>query len=526
MTGINKKQTSGAIAAGHPETVKAAEQILRDGGNAYDAVIAAQLAALVAEPVLTSLGGGGFMMAETASGSQTLYDFFVQTPMHKRDSSRLSFFPITADFGEAEQEFHIGPGSVAVPGMVKGLFEIHRDLCTLPMKRLAEPAIELARKGVEMNSFQSGIFDIVTPIYRDSPEANRIFRSSREEGQLIREGEVLKQPDLAELLEQLILDGEHLFYEGEIAESISRICREDGGHLTREDFENYRVIKRDPLKINYRGNEIAINPPPSSGGILVGFALNLMESVDPGKFEPGDEAWLDTVAFIQQMTNRARIDAFVENPSDDPAMKLMNPEYLEIYKKEVRERTASFRGTTHISVVDRDGNMAGMTSSNGEGSGVMIPGTGFMFNNMLGEQDLNPGGFHSWKPNERMTSMMAPGILKLKSGARVVFGSGGSNRIRTATFQVLLNLIDLKMSLKESIEAPRVHIEDKLLHVEKGYGTNQLKRLKKNYPNHKIWSEKNLFFGGAHSVSRGPEGYSGAGDKRRGGVAVVVSDQE
>ena len=520
---MNNKQTLGAIAAGHPETAKAAEQILLNGGNAYDAVIAAQLAALVAEPVLTSLGGGGFILAETASGSQTLYDFFVQTPIHKRDPSRLSFSPIMADFGDAEQEFHIGPGSIAVPGMVKGLFDIHRDLCTLPMKKLAEPAIELARKGLKMNSFQSGIFDIVRPIYYDSPEAKRIFQSSTEADQLIREGEVLKQPDLAELLEQLIIDGEQLFYEGEVAGKISRICRENGGHLTKEDFQNYRVIRRDPLKLNYRGHNIAINPPPSSGGILVGFALKLMESVDPGKFETRDEAWLDIVASIQKMTNRARIDAFVDHPSNDPALKLLNPEYLEIFKNEIRERTASFRGTTQISVVDKDGNMASMTTSNGEGSGVMIPGTGFMFNNMLGEQDLNPDGFHSWKPNERMTSMMAPGILKMKSGVRMVFGSGGSSRIRTAIFQVLLNLIDFEMSLNESIKAPRIHIEEKKLHVEKGFNSGQLKKLKDLYPNHKIWSEKSLFFGGAHSVSFGPDGYSGAGDERRGGVAVVVA---
>ena len=522
---MNKKQTLGAVAAGHPETAKAAELILLDGGNAYDAVVAAQLAALVAEPVLTSLGGGGFMLAETAAGNQTLYDFFVQTPIRKRDPSQLSFYPITADFGEADQEFHIGPGSIAVPGMVKGLFEIHRDLCTFPMKRLAEPAIELARNGLRMNSFQSGIFDIVTPIFKNSPEAFQIYRSLEDDSQLIREAEILKQPDLAELLEQLMLDGENLFYDGEIADSISQICREKGGYLTRKDFENYRVIKRDPFKISYRGHDIAINPPPSSGGILVAFALKLMEFTDNRKLKSKDSAWLNTFLQIQEMTNRARIDAFVENPSDDPALKLLDPDYIEIFKKEIRKRAASFRGTTQISVADKDGNMASMTTSNGEGSGVMIPGTGFMFNNMLGEEDLNPGGFHAWKPNERMTSMMAPGIMKMKSGERVVFGSGGSNRIRTAILQVLLNLTDFKMTLKESVEAPRIHVEEEQLYMEKGFGSDQLKRLKKLYPNYKIWGEKNLFFGGAHSVSYGPKGYSGAGDERRGGVALLVSDE-
>ena len=519
------KQTIGAIATGHPKTARVAEQILLDGGNAFDAAVAAQLAALVAEPVLTSLGGGGFMLAETASGSQTLYDFFVQTPIQKGDPSRLNFYPITADFGEAEQEFHIGPGSIATPGMVKGLFEIHHDLCTIPMDRLAEPAIELAREGLAMNSFQSGIFDIIRPIFFDSPEAKRIFQSSQADNQLIREGEVLKQPDLAALLGQLIHDGERLFYEGEIAESISRMCLENGGHLTREDLLNYRVIKRDPLKIHYRGHQIAINPPPSSGGILVGFALKLMESVGSESLQLGAAGWPDILVYVQNLTNRARIDAFVENPTDDPILKLLNPDYLEIYRKEVRERSAFYRGTTQISIVDKDGNMAAMSSSNGEGCGVIIPGTGFMFNNMLGEKDLSPGGFHAWKPNERMTSMMAPGIMRMKSGTNVVFGSGGSNRIRTAILQVLLNLTDFNMSLKESIDASRIHIEEEHLHIEKGYSSSQLARLKVRYPKHKIWNEKSLFFGGAHSVSHGTEGYSGAGDIRRGGVSVIVYEK-
>ena len=516
----NKKK--GVIAAGHPETVKAAERILRDGGNAFDAAVAAQLTAFVAEPVLTSLGGGGFLMAETGSGSQTLYDFFVQTPVHKKEPSELSFYPISADFGEAKQEYHIGPGSVAAPGMVKGLFEIHRDLCTLPIKVLAEPAIQLARSGVVMNRFQSGVFDIIRSIYRLSPEAAQIFRSTHAKGDLVREGETLMQPELAEFLEQLVIEGDRFFYEGEIARTVSQISNEKGGHLTEEDFRRYRVKKRKPLKIDFRGQKISINPPPCSGGMLIGFGLKLIEKLMKAPLQFGSAAYIDLLARVQEATDKARLDAFTGSSADESDLNLLNPDDLLRYAAEVRGRLTAFRGTTQISIADSEGNLASMTSSNGEGSGVMIPGTGVMLNNMLGEQDLNPGGFHNWKRNERVTSMMAPGILTMRDNTKVAFGSGGSNRIRTAILQLLINIVDFEMTLDEAVNAPRVHFEEDELNLEGGFDQAEIERVKERYSNHKIWKSRNLYFGGAHAVSSGPGGFTGSGDERRGGVARVV----
>lgn len=521
MSQSNKKK--GVIAAGHPETVKAAELILRDGGNAFDAAVAAQLTAFVAEPVLTSLGGGGFLMAETGSGSQTLYDFFVQTPVQKKVPSKLSFNPISADFGEAKQEYHIGPGSIATPGMVKGLFGIHRDLCTLPIKILAETAIYLARSGVVMNSFQSGVFDIIKSIYLSSPEASQIFRSSHTGGGLLREAETLIQPKLADFLEQLVNEGDTFFYEGEIARTVSQISNEKGGHLTEEDFRSYRVIKRKPLKIDFRDQMISINPPPCTGGILIGFGLKLIEELIQEPLHFGSTGYIDLLSRVQQATDKARLDAFVGNSADESVLKLLDPGDMLKYAEEVRGRLTAFRGTTQISIADSKGNLASMTSSNGEGSGVMIPGTGVMLNNMLGEQDLNPGGFHNWKRNERVTSMMAPGILTMKDNTKVAFGSGGSNRIRTAILQLLINIVDFEMTLDEAVNAPRVHFEEDELNLEGGFDPAEIAGVKKNYPNHKIWKTRNLYFGGAHAVSRGPGGFSGAGDKRRGGVARVLS---
>lgn len=516
-------KTRGAVAAGHSKTVQAAERILRGGGNAFDAVVAAQLTAFVAEPVLTSLGGGGFLMAETSPGKHILYDFFVQTPATKKDPSGLDFYPINADFGEASQEYHIGAGSIAVPGMVKGLFEIHRDLCTIPLKTLAEPAIELARKGVKMNCFQSGVFDIVRPIYRSSVESRDTFRSTGSPGELIRPGEILKQPKLAHTLEKLVRDGDDLFYKGEIAKSISGISREEGGHLGMNDLLSYKVIKREPLKINYRSHEISINPPPSSGGLLIGFALKLKNEFEKIPAEYGKGDYINRLAQIQQLTDKARLDAFLNNRVDDPVSTILAPDYLSLYKDEILNRLSAFRGTTQISVADDKGNLASLTSSNGEGSGVMIPGTGVMLNNMLGEQDLNPGGFHNWNRNERVTSMMAPGILTMNNNTKVAFGSGGSNRIRTAILQLLLHLIDYDMPLDEAVNAPRIHFEEDELNLEGGFDQTEIERVIEAYPNHKIWKTRNLYFGGAHAVSCGPGGFTGSGDVRRGGVARVVS---
>lgn len=512
------KKHKGAVAAGHPLTVNTAQNILRDGGNAFDAVVAAQLTALVTEPVLTSLGGGGFLFAEKDSGKQVIYDFFVQTPLQKSDPSELDFYPIHADFGEVLQEYHVGAGSVATPGMVKGLFEIHRDLCTLPMCRLAEPAIELARRGVEMNSFQSNIFNIVRPIYESSGEASRIFTSKHTEGKLISKGEILKQPELADSLEALVSDGDRLFYQGEIAESIVSISRNLGGHLSRKDLHNYCVVRRDPLTFSYKHHQVSINPPPGTGGLLVSFGMKLMESLAGDVPEFGSRDYIIRMAESQQMTDKARVDSLTENGN---AGQLLDQGYLNRYRYEIRNRLSAVKGTTQISIVDGDGNKASLTSSNGEGSSVMVSGMGIMLNNMLGEQDLNPAGFHQWTPNQRVSSMMAPGILKMADGTDVVFGSGGSNRIRTAILQLLINLTDYKMSLSDAVNTPRLHFESGQLNAEKGFDLQHFQALEHQYTNQKIWKKKALFFGGAHSVSIGPDGFDGAGDARRGGTSAI-----
>lgn len=512
----------GVVAAGHPATAAAAETILHEGGNAFDAAVAAHFAACIAEPVLCSLAGGGFLLAYQNGKQPELYDFFVHTPREKRHGDDLDFYPIMADFGTVQQEFHIGLGAIASPGCVAGLFQIHHERCSMPMQRLVEPALELARDGLAINDFQAGIFDIVAPIYLATDGARTIYADPRNPEKIVKGGQSLQQIDQADFIENLAREGEALFYHGEIADTIDTLCRQGGGHLTRGDLEAYRVIKRKPLSLNYREAHIFTNPPPSSGGILIAFALDLLGQLDLSDYPYGSSSHLQLIAETMALTQQARIATHLDDAVHPDAEQLLNREFLEQYRKEIMNRARSYRGTTHISIIDNDGNIASMTLSNGEGCGSVIPGTGVMLNNMLGEEDINPAGFHQWPADQRMTSMMAPSLVLFDDGREIALGSGGSNRIRSAILQVLSNLIDHGFTVEEAVEASRIHLENEHLSIEGGFDKNNLNELKQRFPEHTAWQIKNLFFGGAHTVMRDGDNYSGAGDPRRGGVARVV----
>lgn len=512
----------GAVAAGHKLTAKAATEILQDGGNAFDAVIAAHLAACVAEPVLSSLGGGGFLMTKPSNDKPVLYDFFVQTPIQEAGEQELDFYPIQADFGETGQTFHIGSASMATPGTVKGIFAIHQDLCSLPIKRIAEPAIRLAREGVTVNEFQSSVFDIIEPIYISNREVRKMYNSSIEPGKLHRPGDHFQNSEFANLLEALTEEGEELFYKGDFAEKVAQVCRENGGLLTKEDFKNYQVIKREPLNETFRDETLILNPSPSSGGSVILFALKLMEKIveRPNGIHKPDQHYIRTMAEVQYETEKNRLTAMAGSDEDPLRGLFETGSMVKEALNAVKNRLNVSRGTTHISIIDADGNMASLTTSNGEGSGILIPGTGVMINNMLGEEDLNPAGLQYWQQNRRMTSMMSPGILMKQDGSEYVFGSGGSSRIRTALMQLILNLIDFRMSPYEAVHAPRIHAETDFLNIEPGFPTEIEEFLLSSYPKSKRWESQSLYFGGTHIVSRKGGQFVGTGDPRRGGVYI------
>jgi gamma-glutamyltranspeptidase / glutathione hydrolase len=511
------KTRRGIVAAGHEETAQAAGEILLAGGNAFDAALASMLTACVVEPVLASPGGGGFLTAKPEGSDAEIYDFFAQTPSGKQLGESIDFRPIVADFGTASQVFHIGMGAIATPGFVRGLFAIHRDHCRLPLDALAAPAIRLAREGVLINPFQDFIARIVAPILLATGDSRAIHTSTADRRQLVRQGELHLQPALGDFLDALQNEGEALFYEGEVGKRLVEDCRTGGGHLRMQDLRDYRVVRRRPLVKRYRHARLITNPLPSLGGILIAFSLGLLESRAPAANGAGSEAHLRHLSRVMRLTQLLRSE---EQTLMD---RILSPEVGRRYRSLLRDCAVTQRGTTQISIADSEGNLASMTLSNGEGSGYVIPGTGVMMNNMLGEEDLNPGGFHRWPANRRLASMMAPTLLLTDEGDAIVTGSGGSNRIRSAILQVILNLLDFGMPLDRAVSQARIHYEKDLLSIEAGVAPEVAQALSDEFPKQQLWQEKNLFFGGAHTVLRSVNGtLTGIGDERRGGVAIRV----
>lgn len=515
------QRTRGVVAAGHSLTAEAGAEILRQGGNAFDAAVAAVLTACVCESALTSLAGGGFLLAHTATGENTLFDFFTQTPGCKQlaHGQQLDFYPVAVNFGDTVQSFHIGLGAMAVPGTLAGLAYVHRRLGQLPLKAVAEPALHWARQGNPVEPFRAYVLQILAPILTATEAARELYAPA---GQLLQAGDLLRMPAFADTLEELINSHIETFYQGAIAQQIAQDCASVGGYLTMEDLSGYRVIERSPLKIRYRNKTLLTNPPPSSGGTLIAFALKLLEQVNLHQFSHGNTGHLTWLTEAMRLTNLARRRGYdARLYEQEVADWFLSAQHLSEYQETLATTTNKWGSTTHISVIDEVGNAASVTSSNGEGSSYIIPGTQIMMNNMLGEEDLNPEGFHLWSPGQRMSSMMAPTILLEAGRPQLVLGSGGSNRIRTAILQVISNVLDFQMDIQQAVRQPRIHWERNILHLEPGYDRNALETGLDAGDEQVWWQQPNMFFGGVHVVAANQAGeIDGAGDPRRGGAVA------
>ena len=479
------------MASGHRATTAAAVDVLGAGGNAVDACVAAGFAASVAEPTLTSLGGGGFLLARTTAGEEVVFDFFVDTPGRGAPGppADVDFEEVVVSFTGADQGFHVGLGSVAVPGCLPGWLHAHRRLGRLPLDVVVGPARRLAAEGIEVNEQQAYILRILEPILTRTPEAAAIVAPG---GRLLGSGDRLLNPDLAGFLEGL---DERGFAEPELARRIDGAMRAGGGLLTADDLLGYQVVERAPLEVRWRGHRLLTNPPPAFGGELVALGLLLLED---------RAAWPAAAGRVEHAV--ALAEAMVATDGHRAGGTVA---------AELRQRRAT-GGTTHVSVRDAEGGVATMTSSNGEGSGWVLPGTGVIANNMMGEDDLHPGGFHTTPAGERVASMMAPSVVVGPGGdSTLVLGSGGSKRIRTALLQVLAAVIDQDRDLAAAVEAPRLHWDGAHLHVEPGWSADVVDALADRWPLRR-WAQRDLYFGGVHAVGPG----AAAGDSRRGGSAA------
>jgi gamma-glutamyltranspeptidase / glutathione hydrolase len=475
----------GAIAAGHPLTANAGIRVLRAGGSAVDACVAAAFVSWVCESPLTGPGGGGFMLVhEAETGKTTVLDFFVTVPKEARGDVELLELAVDFD-GDTRQLFRTGAAAVAVPGTALGLETAHRRFGRMPWAELVAPAAEVARAGVELTPMQSYLHRILDGLLRHSPEGDALYGR---EGRPYVLGDRFALPELGETLDRLGAEGSDALYRGELAERTVARVGAGGGALTLADLEAYVVVEREPIAVEYHGHEFRSNPPPSSGGVLVALGLRTL-----GEREPAPGA----VADAMEAQEAARDATFARALVSGDAVQLL-------------------KGTTHISVLDRDGNAASLSASLGSGSGVVVPGTGIHLNNMLGELDLVGAS----QPGERLTSMMAPSLVLRDGAPRLVLGSAGSARLRGAILQVTANVVAAGMTVEQAVEAPRVHAEAGVVHCEAPAAADALEAEGRAVVR---WKERNLFFGGVSAVEVRPDGETAAaGDPRRGGVGLVA----
>ncbi|MCP5098691.1 MAG: gamma-glutamyltransferase [Chloroflexi bacterium] len=529
----------GVIAAGGADTAVAGISILKQGGNAIDAAVAAAFVSFIAEIGVVHLGGSGIAhIFNSKNGRSFTYDFFSNAPgLGAELPTSFDFNEVMIDFGATTQSFHLGRASVAVPGNILGLCQMAADYGRLSLPALLQPAIEMAKSGISLAPFQADTCKLLESLYTNTASMRDIFAPT---GKLIQANEHLYIPDLADTLTDLAHEGMAYARNGRLAQALVADQQANGGLLTATDLEQYEVLKRPSIRQSYRDYELLLPFPSSVGGVLTAFTLKLLAQFDVSKLTHGSTNHLRLLYEVMVATNRARVvwdEATDRMPVDEAIRRFLAESYVEKYRDEVAAAIRSNQAspyvpeppapnnTSHLSVIDGDGLAVSLTTTAGESAGYVVPGTGYIPNNIMGEGDLHPNGFHTRPAGQRIFTMMTPTIVVKDGQPRLVVGSGGSIRIRSAILQVLSNLLDFGMSLHEAVNTARVHVESGALQCEAGYDPKAVDELESLGYAVNRWPTRSIYFGGAHSVSRTENGrLVGAGDNRRGGVMACDSD--
>ena len=515
----------GVVSAGDAKTARAGVRILEAGGNAIDAVCAAAFASWVAEAPLGSAAGAGLMIHGNARRGYELVDFFTRVPglgLPPVNPFDLDFHVVTVDYGPTSQPFHIGKGSAAVPTCVFGLVESHAKHGRLPLSEVVQPALEMARDGFVLSSHVRRIYQMLDPILSVTPSVAAIHHI---DGHVPDPGQTMRNPGLARFFEELAADG-LAFLRGAWTEALVRdFGPSQGGRLTRADFEQPMVTTRPVLRRPFMGHEVLTPSPPASGGTLVTLGLMLAERAGLHERAWLSPDWARGVAQILRAVSVARGSGFDQRILE-PGIEdlLLSEPALDNWADAVAREERSIGETTHISVIDGDGTAAGFTMSNGEGCGYAVDAYGVHVNNFLGEEDINPGGFHKQPAGARMTTMMTPTVVVDGEGAPVlVAGSGGANRIRSAVFLAVLARIGHGRTLAESANAPRAHAEgDHLWFEDIDLPEGTAEAYSASLPSHDRFDHKSMFFGGVNLAGIEEGEVSGAGDGRRGGTHLTA----
>ena len=525
------KFKNGMVVSAKLDASKIGIEILKNGGNAFDAMIATDLALAVVYPNAGNLGGGGFMVYRLANGAKGSLDYREKAPLKSSKNMYLD------ENSNIVKGLSIKGGlSVAVPGTVAGLFEIHEKFGSLPFSQLIQPSIELAEQGYviskkqanTLNQFQNEIYELNDSI--------KLFDSK------FKEGDVFVNKSLSKTLKKIQSEGKDAFYDGELTSVMIDYLNKKGGILTYDDFKLYEPIWRDPLIFNYKDLKIISMGPPSSGGVVLGQILRTIEDVDLSKIKHNSTEYIQLLVEAEKLSFADR-SKYLGDPDFNaiPISSLLNKNYLKDrfgdFKFENATKSSNIRPgsffkesieTTHYSIVDKYGNAVSVTTTlNGNYGSKLISGElGFFFNNEMDDFSIKPGypnmyglvggEINSIEPEKRMLSSMTPTIVEQNGKLSLILGSPGGPTIITSVLQTILNFYEYGFDIQKSVDLPRFHhiwLPDKIFYEDK-IMTNKTKEelVKKDY----ILNSTHGFIGRVDAIHVDNNNFFHSGADKRG----------
>ena len=532
---------NGMVVTGQPLATQAGVEVLKKGGNAIDAAVTIGFVMAVTLPRAGNIGGGGFMLVNSADDSEVVaIDYREKAPAKAYRDMFLD------KDGNADSQLsrysHLASG---VPGTVAGLVYALEKYGTISLEEALAPAIKYAEEGYILN--EEHVKDIKSreKMLKSFPATEKVF--FKEDGSFYEVGDLFVQPDLAKTLKAIAKEGAKAFYEGETADLIVKQMEENGGLITKEDLANYQPSIRKPVHGTYRGYDIFSMCPPSSGGTHIVQILNILEGFDIGYMGHNSAETIHLMAEAMARAYADRAEYLGDTDFIEVPMKgLTSKAYAEKLRSQIHRYEASDSSkiragnapgyesdeTTHFSIVDKYGNAVAntYTINFSFGSGIVVEGAGFLLNNEMDDFSAKPGVPNAYglvggdanavEPNKRMLSSMSPTIVTKDGNVFLVTGSPGGSRIITTTLQVIMNVVDHKMNIQEAVNAPKIHhqwLPDEI-RIEKGISLDTIKLL----------TEK-----GHHVSLKGPMGaassvmvdqdtglFYGASDPRRQGLAL------
>ena len=497
-----KAREKGLVISAHPLASEAGAQILKKGGNAFDAVIATQFALAVVYPQAGNIGGGGFLVGYTKDGKKIALDYRETAP---KNASRDMYLD---EKGKANTDFsQNGRLAVGVPGSVSGMFYTHQKFGKLPMSVLIQPAIDLAQKGFAVTEREANLLNETREDFLKHNSHPTAFTKEIP----WKKGDILVQKELAQTLKLIQKQGEKAFYEGKNAQLLVSEMKRGNGIITLEDLKNYKTKERKALQFDYKNHEIVSMPLPSSGGILLAQMLKMSSFENLENFRQNSP---EAVQVMVEAERRAFADRaeFMGDPDfiEDKTQMLISEEYLKNRWKNFSFEKATPSAevgkiiaqpkesteTTHISIIDKFGNAVAVTTTlNGlYGSKVVVKGGGYFLNNEMDDFSVKPGVPNMFgavggeankiEPNKRMLSSMTPTIVLKNGKPYIVVGTPGGTTIPTSVYQSIVNVIDFKMTPSSAVNSAKFHHQwlPEMVFVEKNFPENTLKILEqKNY---------------------------------------------